>query len=64
MQNQSISSEICLENNQKIGRFLPVAFWWSLPQNFHEIGQFFHEFVPKNPAKFDFFFHNLSEYLY
>ena len=25
-QNRSISSDICLENNHKIGRFLPIAF--------------------------------------
>ena len=25
-QNRSISSEICLENNHKIGRFLPITF--------------------------------------
>ena len=31
-QNQSISSEICLENNHKIGRFVPIAFRWSLPR--------------------------------
>ena len=31
VQNRSISSEIYLENNHKIGRFLPIAFWWSLP---------------------------------
>ena len=31
-QNQSISCEICLENNHKIGRFLLIAFWWSLPR--------------------------------
>ena len=57
-QNQLISSEICLENNHKIGRFLPIAFWWSLPwklpRNYCEIGRFFREFVPKNPLKFDF----------
>ena len=66
-QNRSISSEICLENNHKIGRFLQIAFWWSLPRkllrNFHEISQFFHKFVPKNSAKFDFFFHDLLEAL-
>ena len=49
------------------GRFLPIAFWWSLPwklpRNYHEIGRFFCEFVPKNPAEFDFFFHDLSEAL-
>ena len=26
-QNRSISDEIYLENNYKIGRFLPIAFW-------------------------------------
>ena len=66
-QNRSISSEICLENNHKIGRFLPIAFWWSLhwnlPRNSREIGWFFGEFVPKNPAKFDVFFRDLSEAL-
>ena len=60
-QNRSIPSKICL----KISRFLTIAFWWSLPwelqQNSREIVRFFREFVPKNPAKFDFFFHNLSE---
>ena len=53
-QNRSIPSKICL----KISRFLTIAFWWSLPW---ELQQNSHEFVPKNPAKFDFFFHNLSE---
>ena len=66
-QNPSISSKICLENNHKIGRFLPIAFWWSLPQkllwNSREIDRFFCEFVPENPAKFDFFFRELSEAL-
>ena len=37
-QNRSISSEFCLENNHKIGRFLPIAF--------------FVKFAPKTPAKF------------
>ena len=50
-QNQLISSEICLENNHKIGRFLPIAFWWSLPRklprNYHKIGRFFRELSQK-----------------
>ena len=66
-QNQSISGEIYLENSHKIGRFLPIAFWWSLTRklqrNSREMGRFFREFVPKNHAKFDFFFHDLSEAL-
>ena len=66
-QNRLISSEICLESNHKIGRFLLIAFQWSLPRklprNSREIGRFFREFVPKNPVKFDFFFRDLSEAL-
>ena len=34
------------------------------PENSQEIGRFFHEFAPKNPAKFEFFFHDLSEALH
>ena len=66
-QNRAIFSEICLENNHKIGRFLPIAFWWSLPRkrprNSRGVDRFCREFVPKNPAKFDFFFRDLSEAL-
>ena len=32
-------------------------------ENSRAIGRFFREFVPKNPAKFDFFFQDLSEAL-
>ena len=63
MQKRSISSEICLENNHKIGRFLPIAFVEVCPENSRAIGRFFREFVPKNPAKFHFFFRDLSEAL-
>ena len=49
-QNRSISGQIYLENNHKIGRFLPIAFWWSLPRklqrNSHEIGRFFPRICP------------------
>ena len=67
-QNLSIFSEIRLENNHKIGRFLPnIAFWQSLPWNFpwnsREIGWLFHESAATNPAKFDFFLRDLSEAL-
>ena len=66
-QNWSISSEICPENNPKIRHFLPIAFEPSLPQKFpqnsREISWFFHNFVFKNPTKFDFFFRDLSEAL-
>ena len=47
--------KICLANNHKIGRFLPIAFWWSLPPNSRKItaksANFSLNFVPKNPAK-------------
>ena len=33
------------------------------PKNSREISWFFHNFVPKNPVKFDFFFPDLSEAL-
>ena len=61
VQNLSISSEICPEKN-------PPCFYRLFsdqvrPENSHEIGRFFRDFVPKNPAKFDFFFHDLSEAL-
>ena len=50
-QNRLISSEICLENNHKIGHFLLIAFWrsllWNFLQNSCEISRFFCEFVPK-----------------
>ena len=58
-QNWSISSEICPKNNHKMGWFLSIAFLRSLPRKFprnsREIDWFFCKFVPKNPAKFDFF---------
>ena len=37
VQNRLISSEICLENNYKIGRFLPIAFGEVCPENSREI---------------------------
>ena len=40
-----------------------VKFTPKTPENSREIVRFFHEFVPKNPAKFDFFFRDLSEAL-
>ena len=52
-QNQSLSGDICPENNHKIGRFLPIAFQQSLPR---KLPQNFREFVPKNPSKLDFLF--------
>ena len=59
--------------SRKIGRFLS-KFWlfsheisrflsefWLFPR---EIGRFFREFAPENPAKFCFFFREISEALY
>ena len=43
----------------KIGRF--VSEFWLFSR---EIGGFFHEFAPENPAKFCFFFRKISEALY
>ena len=48
-QIRSISSKICPENNHK--------------NRNHEIRGLFCEFIPKNRAKFDFFFCDLSETL-
>ena len=68
VQNRLISSEICLKITTKSAVFLPVAFQPSLPRKFprnsHEVGRFFHNFVPKNHGKFDFLFRDLSEALY
>ena len=33
------------------------------PRKSREIGRFFHEFAPENPAKFCFFFREISEAL-
>ena len=70
VQNRSISaisSEICPKITSKSAIFLPIAFRPSLPRKFpwnsRKIGQCFRDFVPKNPAKFDFFFLDLSEVL-
>ena len=35
----------------------------NFPRNSREISRFFREFVPENPAKFDFFFRDLPEAL-
>ena len=58
-QNQSVSNEICSGSSHEIGCSLPIVFqrnWpWKFPRNSREIGRFFREFAPENPAKFDFF---------
>ena len=40
-----------------------MLFGEVFPENSSEIGQFFCEFDPKNPSKFDFFLRDLSEAL-
>ena len=55
-QNRSICSEICPENNHKIGCFLPILLFGEIClENSRKIGQFFHKFVPETPMKFDIF---------
>ena len=55
MQTRSISSEICPKNNHKIRRFLLIAFQPRFaPKIPAKLTDFFRDFVPKNPAKFDF----------
>ena len=50
-----------------VNQALPIVFQrnWprKFPRNSREIGCFFREFVPENPAKFDFFFRDLPEAL-
>ena len=59
--------KFALKITTKSAVFLTIAFQPSLPQKFpqnsREIVLFFRDFVPKNPAKFDFFFRDLSEAL-
>ena len=67
-QNQSLSSEICSGSSHEIRCSLPIVFFqrnWprKFPRNSREIGRFFHEFAPENPAKFDFFSRDLPEAL-
>ena len=54
-QNRSISVKFASKITTKLAVFYQLLFGEVCPKTFHEIGQFFREFVPKNPAKFDFF---------
>ena len=58
-QNESLSSEICSRSSTKLAVLYQSFFSrnWprKFPQNSREIGCFFREFDPENPAKFDFF---------
>ena len=46
--------------SRKIGRFLR-EFWLFFPRQSREISRFFREFPLENPAKFCFFFREISE---
>ena len=54
--SRSISSEFSLKITTKLAVFYHLFLGNVCPENSQEIGQFFWEFVPKNPAKFDLFF--------
>ena len=54
--SRSISSEFSLKITTKLAIFYQLFLGEVCPKNSQEIGQFFWEFVPKNPAKFDLFF--------
>ena len=52
-----ISSEFSLKITTKLAVFYQLLFLGEVcPESSQEIGQFFWEFDPKNPAKFDLFF--------
>ena len=57
-------AKFALKITTKSAVFYRLLFGEVCPENSREIGRFFREFVPKNPAKFDFFFRDLSEALY
>ena len=59
----SALAKFALKITTKSAVFYRLLFGEVWPTNSREIGRFFREFVPKNPAKFDFFFQNLSEAL-
>ena len=63
-QNRSISNEVFPEITTKSAFFDRLIFSWVCPENSCEIGPFFGKFAPKNPAKLDFFFRDLSEALH
>ena len=56
-------AKFALKITTKSAVFYRLLFGEICPENSREISRFFREFVPKNPAKFDFFFRDLSETL-
>ena len=64
--SQSISSEFSLKITTKFTVFYQLFLGKVSPppQKKQEIGQFFWEFVPKNPAKFDLFFTTYDKPVY
>ena len=61
-QNRCLA-KFTLKITTKSAIFYRLLFGKVCPENSHEISQFFREFICKNPAKFDFFFRDLSEAL-
>ena len=51
------------QKSREIGRLFR-EFWFFFPRKSREIGRFFREFAPENPAKFCFFFREISEALH
>ena len=56
-------AKFTLKITTKSAVFYRLLFGKVCPENSREISQFFREFIGKNPAKFDFFFRDLSEAL-
>ena len=53
--------KFALKITTKSAAFYRLLLGEVCPKNSREIGRFFRKFFPKNPAKFDFTFHNQSE---
>ena len=62
-QNRWFLAKFALKITTKSVVFYQLLLGEVCPENSREIGRFFREFVPKNPAKFDFFILDLSEAL-
>ena len=63
-QNRSISNEVFLENNHKIGVFWPIDFRLSLPRKFLRNRSIFRRICPEKSREIWLFFRDLSEALH
>ena len=63
-QNRLIISKIYPEDPLEISHMISIVSQRSLPWKLVQIGLFFCEFVPENPAKIDIFLRDLSEALF